>query len=58
MQRNTSPLCAPAPRKAVMLGIMWRIVIAATSGLRPRTRSTRQQAEKDLAQRVREVGEW
>jgi len=49
---------AARPRNSVVLAIVRRVAHAATRRHRDARRSSRQEAELDLAQRVRESGEW
>jgi hypothetical protein len=52
---------APVPRKQrnpVVLGLLRRVITAAAGRHRSRIRLTRRQQEDDLAQRVRDIGEW
>jgi hypothetical protein len=49
---------APRPRNSVVLAILRRVATAATRRHRDVRRASRQEAELDLAQRVRESGEW
>ncbi|MBS0343084.1 MAG: hypothetical protein JSS56_21450 [Proteobacteria bacterium] len=46
------------PRNSVVLAIVRRLTSTATRRHRDRRRLTRQEAVADLAQRVRESGEW
>jgi hypothetical protein len=49
---------APRPRNGVVLAIVRRVANAASRRHRDARRLSRQEAEIDLAQRVRESGEW
>jgi hypothetical protein len=49
---------APRPRNSVVLAIVRRVANAATRRHRDARRASRHEAELDLAQRVRESGEW
>jgi len=48
----------PRPRNPVVLALVRRIAGLAGGRHRNARKATRQQAELDLAQRVRESGEW
>jgi hypothetical protein len=49
---------APRPRNPVVLAIVRRVANAASRRHRDARRVSRQEADVDLAQRVRESGEW
>lgn len=49
---------APRPRNSVVLAIVRRVANAASRRHRDARRPSRQEAGMDLAQRVRESGEW
>jgi hypothetical protein len=49
---------APRPRNSVVLAIVRRVATAATRWHRDARRASRQEAELDLAKRVRKSGEW
>lgn len=48
----------PPPRNSVVLAIVGRLATAASRRHESARRQSRQQANADLAQRVRESGEW
>lgn len=58
MRNQSKVLRAPNQRNPVVLGLLQRIVVAAAGRHRRKTQPTRQEEGKDLAQRVREIGEW
>jgi hypothetical protein len=58
MYSKTVTARAPQPRNSVVLAIVRRAANTATRQHRNARRATRHQAKLDLAQRVRESGEW
>jgi hypothetical protein len=58
MRSRTNPARASRPRNIVVLAIVRRVANAATRRHRDARRTSRREAELDLAQRVRESGEW
>jgi hypothetical protein len=58
MRSQAVPARAPQPRNSVVLAIVRRMANVATQQHRNARRATRHEAKLDLAQRVRESGEW
>jgi hypothetical protein len=58
MRSRVVSVRAPRPRNSVVLAIVRRVANAATRRHRDARRASRHEAELDLAQRVREIGEW
>jgi hypothetical protein len=58
MRSRVVPARAPRPRNSVVLAIVRRLTSTTTRRHRDKRRATRREAETDLAQRVRESGEW
>ena len=58
MRSRLKPARAPRPRNSVVLASVRRVANVATRRHRDARRENRQEAELDLAQRVRESGEW
>jgi hypothetical protein len=58
MRSRAIPARALQPRNSVVLAIVRRMSTAATRRHRNARHATRHEAQLDLAQRVRESGEW
>jgi hypothetical protein len=58
MRSRSVTVRAPRPRNSVVLAIVRRVTRVATRRHRDERRPSRQEAQVDLAQRVRESGEW
>jgi hypothetical protein len=58
MRSRVNSVRAPRPRNSVVLAIVRRVANAATRRHRDARRASRQEADLDVAQRVRESGEW
>ena len=58
MRSSQSRARALRPRNSVVLAIVRRVANSASRRHRDARQVSRQQAEVDLAQRVRESGEW
>jgi hypothetical protein len=58
MRSQTIPARALQPRNSVVLAIVHRMANVAMRQHRNARRTTRHEAKLDLAQRVRESGEW
>lgn len=58
MRSRVIPARAPRPRNSVVLAIVRRVANTASRRHRDARRPSRHEANVDLAQRVRESGEW
>lgn len=58
MRSRVNPARAPRPRNSVVLALVRRMANATSRRHRDARRPSRHEAEIDLAQRVRESGEW
>jgi hypothetical protein len=58
MRSRFFPVRAFRPRNPVVLALVRRMARATARPHRDKRRATRHEAEIDLAQRVRESGEW
>lgn len=58
MRSRVNPARASRPRNSVVLAIARRVANATSRRHRDTRRPSRHEAEIDLAQRVRESGEW
>jgi hypothetical protein len=58
MRSRVNPARASRPRNSVVLAIVRRVANVASRRHRDARRLSRHEAEIDLAQRVRESGEW
>jgi hypothetical protein len=58
MRSRANPARTSRPRNSVVLAIVRRVANAATRRHRDARRPSRNEADIDLAQRVRQSGEW